>query len=404
MKNLPKSFYIRFNIALLFFVISATYGWLLRLQKVYPITNFNYNSFVQAHSHVTFLGWGFLAIISLLTAIYYPKKINHSVYLYSFWVMVASLVGMLISFPLQGYKVFSIVFLSIFLVTSYIYLWRIYSELKKSRSLSVKFIKTGILYYYLSSLAIWAIAIIAAKFGKNDWYHYAIYFYLHFLYNGFFVFVLFGLLVKYLKNKQINIQKNVLTRFYWLTNSACIPAYALSLVWNDLPSYSIVIGFVAAILQLFSLYYLRKIAYEFWRSINPKIRLIRILTNIIIGAYFLKIGFQFLSAFPSLSYQAVLYKPYFLIGYIHLFTLGFMSLFIFLLYSIYVKYTLSKIGLYIFLFGVLSTEIVLFTQGILLYTLQKSINNYNFIMLMLSALMPLGLLVVVLPQRKRDSN
>jgi len=395
-----KSLHIRFIVALLLFIVSATYGWLLRLHKVFTIPNFSYNSFVQAHSHVTFLGWGFLATISLLTYVYTPKQFKNKIYFYSYWIMVASLVGMLISFPLQGYKLYSILFLSIFLLTSYVYLWELFKALKKKDTLSSKFIRTGILYYYLSSIAIWAIAIIASKIGKNEWYHYAIYFYLHFLYNGFFVFVLFGMLVRYLENLNIALPKKHISLFYILTNIACIPAYALSLTWADMPIIIFIIGFFAALAQVISLYYLWKILKIFWQSLRIKNNTIALLSVVLIIAYFLKIILQLASAFPAIAFKAVLYKPYFVIGYIHLFTLGFMSLFLFLLYTLLAKFSWNKIGIQFFLWGIILSEFLLFSQGGILMLQEKTIPNYDNLMWMVSLLMPLGLLVMLFSQNK----
>jgi hypothetical protein len=363
-----------------------------------PIPNFNPNSFVQAHSHVTFLGWGFLAAVSFVTVIFFPKHFSKKGYLYPFWIMVTSLVGMLISFPLQGYKLYSIVFLSVFLFTSYVYLWKLYAELKGNRKYSAKFIRTGILYYYLSSMAIWAIAIISVKIGKNDLYHYAIYFYLHFLYNGFFVFTLFGLLVKYLEKVSSRFPKKEIGLFYLLTNIACIPAYTLSLVWNNMPVYIVALGFLAAILQLFSLFYLWKFIKIFWNSIKATDKILPLVAILVLIAYFTKIVLQLVSAFPELASIAVLYKPYFVIGYIHLFTLGFMSLFLFLIYVVYTQRNLYNWGMSLFILGVIGSETLLFLQGGLLYLQEKSISNLDMILLILSFLMPLGLLLIYIRQ------
>ena len=403
MLSTNQSFYLRFNVALSFFVISAAYGWLLRLQRIIAIP-LNYSNILQAHSHVTFLGWGFLAVISIITYVYFSKNQTNSLYKYPFWIMTMSLIGMLISFPIQGYKLFSIILLTIFLLTSYIYLWQLFKAIRKQNSYSVRFIKTGIIYYYLSSLAIWAIAIISVKIGKNDLYHNAIYFYLHFLYNGFFVFSLFGLFLRYFENKNIILPKKVLHPFYVLTNIACIPAYALSLLWNNMPDYVVIIGFFAAILQLVSLFYLRNIIKILKSVIQEMSSLLKIILALVLGAYYSKILLQFMSAFPIISYKAVLYKPYFLIGYIHLFTLGFMSLFLFLLYAMFTKKRLHKSGMYLFITGILLSEVLLFFQGGMLLFQEKTIPNFEKIMWMVSFLMPLGLMLLLFHEIKLNKR
>ena len=126
-----KYLYIHIFVSIVFFLISAFYGLLLRLEYVYPLS-IKYSAFLQAHSHVTFLGWGFLSTISLISAIFLSDKIlNSKIIKISYWIMVICLASLLFSFPLQGYKLFSILFLTVFLLTSYIYLAFIYKKIKK---------------------------------------------------------------------------------------------------------------------------------------------------------------------------------------------------------------------------------------------------------------------------------
>ncbi len=395
MKNSPNIIFNKqFNIALFFFLISAFYGWLMRLQHVVDIPYFEYAHFIQAHSHVTFLGWGFLGVSSLIRNLFLPQSLENSTYKLLFYLMVGSLFGLLISFPLQGYHFFSILFLSVFLLTSYVYLAKIYIELRSIKALSSRFVKTGIFYYYVSSLAIWMVAFVTLHYGKNDLYHNTIYFYLHFLYNGFFVLVLFGLLIRYFEKQEKPIDSRYVTKFYQFTNWAVIPAYALSLLWSTMPSYVVGIGFVAVGLQLISVYYLVKMIKSMqWVYEN---RLIKILAQTVFVSYVLKISLQFLSAFPQVTVVAVQYKSYFVIGYIHLFTLGFMSLFIFLLAYFQVGARLSKTGISLLLLGIIISEFLLFLQGILYYISGYKMSNFAEILMLVSLFMPVGLLIILI--------
>jgi len=110
----------------------------------------------------------------------------------------------------------------------------------------------------------------------------------------------------------------------------------------------------------------------------------------------LKLVFQFSGAFPSIIKVALDYKSYFVIGYIHLFTLGFMSLFILLLNQLFLKRIISKWGVSLLILGVLLSEILLFTQGILFFLQAKTISNYTLLLLMATFLMPLGILIILL--------
>ena len=339
------------------------------------------------------MGWGFLAVISIVGLVFYPEKITKSIYLKQlFYIMSFTLFGMLISFPLQGYKVFSIVFLSVFLITSYLYLINMFSILKKNKNLSAKYVKTGIYYYFISSLAIWLVAIITIKFGKTDLYYNTVYFYLHFLYNGFFVFVLFGLLIKYFEKKEININKKALINFYKFTNLALLPAYALSLLWTDVPSFIYYIGFFASFLQLISLYYLYSISKHTFRSIASKH--VKVIAYFVMGSYFIKIILQSFSAFPQIFDVALQYKPYFIIGYLHLYTLGFMSMFIILLLKLHPKKDLNKLGVNILMIGIFLSELFLFLQGGLLFSKGEGLFNIDLILFLVSILMPLGLIII----------
>ena len=382
----------RIKTARIFFIISALYGLLLRLNHLIEIP-IKYKNILQAHSHVTFLGWGFLAVISIIGLVYYPDKIVKSVYLKRlFQIMTYTLFGMLISFPIQGYKLFSIIFLSIFLITSYLYLFDIYRTLKSIKTTSSKFIRTGIIYYYLSSLAIWTVAIITSKYGKIDMYFNAVYFYLHFLYNGFFVFILFGLLIKYIENNNIKISEKVISEFYWFTNIAVMPAYALSLLWNKMPSYVYIIGFISVLLQILSLYFLFFIIREVLKSINNKH--IKNIAIFVLVSYYIKVALQFLSAFPQIIEKALQFKAYFVIGYLHLYTLGFMSMFIILLLKLHPKKKLSELGINTLMIGIFLSEVLMFFQGSLLLFNNYTIPNINLYLFLVSILMPLGLIII----------
>lgn len=393
-----KNVYLHTFIGLLFFVISALYGLLMRWQMLTPILSVKHINILQAHSHVTFLGWGFLSVVSFIRAFFIHENsiLNKAAFIYSFWIMVSSLVGMLISFPLQGYKLFSIVFLTVFLLFSYVYLFSLYKQIIPIKTTSSRFVKWAIIYYYISSLGIWALSIITVKIGKGEEYQHAISFYTHFLYNGFFVLSLFGLLFRYFEINKINLSKSRIKRFFITTNMAVIPTFALSLLWVSVPVFVVILGFLGATIQIVSLFYLWKIIKEIFSKRIKTNPLNKFLLTVIFSSFFLKLIFQFFGAFPNITKMALNYKPYFVIGYIHLFTLGFMSLFIFFFNQLYLKRALSHLGIYLLVIGIVLSETLLFTQGLLFYLQEKAINNYNLLLLMATILMPLGLLIILL--------
>lgn len=394
-------------LALSLFMLSAIYGLLLRWNFTFPLQFINYKHYLQSHSHVAFLGWGYLATIGVLLSNFVEVNAKQKkVYKIAILIIVVAIALMLISFPLGGYKLFSIVLLSVFGLASYVLSYRLLKDIK-GNSVAVKLIKYGIYYYILSSLATWFLAGVVVTQGKTDLYHNTIYFYLHFLYNGYFVFVLFGFLFKIFEKQKITIFKKSQENFFIYLNVACIPAYALSILWSGVSSVYYIIGFSASILQLFSLFFLIKIVRQAipqlkWNSIS------KLLLNFALIAYSLKICIQIASAFPYIVKKSLALKPFFIIGYLHLFTLAFMSVLLFLILNkfqiILFKRSISKFGIITFLVGILATETILFLQGFLFWNSLTSINNYNLLLLIFSGFMVIGLLILFVNQFKKETK
>ncbi|OGS74079.1 MAG: hypothetical protein A3F91_05930 [Flavobacteria bacterium RIFCSPLOWO2_12_FULL_35_11] len=386
------------------FILSALYGLLMRWNFAFPTKFIPYQNLLQSHSHVAFLGWGYLSVIGAI--IYYFVLDDHKkskVYKATLTILLVVIPLMLISFPLGGYKVFSVVLLAVFGLTSYVLSFRILKDLQGNNT-SVKLIRYGIYYYLLSSLATWFLAFVIVTQGKTDLYYNTVYFYLHFLYNGFFVFALFGLLFKIFENQQIVISEKLKQHFFIYLNIACIPAYALSVLWSTNLLLFNVVGFVASGLQFISLVFLIKIMQQAFSQINWSFTS-KLLLKFALISYSLKISSQILSAFPYIVEKSLALKPFFIIGYLHLFTLGFLSVFLFLIVGQFGKINLqkptSKVGILLFLSGVFIAESLLFLQGFLFMFQFDAIKNYNFFLLIFSFLMIIGLLVIYINQFSR---
>lgn len=344
-----------FYIPLVFFVLSAGLGLLMRYSQVYGLAFPGFQNLLQAHSHVTFLGWGFLAILLLIHRYFeipFDKK-----YQILWGTMTLSIVGLLIFFPIYGYKLIPILFLIIFLLASYVYLSHLLKVIKVQTAIENRFIRIGVYYYFISSLAVWFVPVALLKYGKEIIYFDLIYFYLHFLYNGFFVFVLSGLFIKSVLRDQPDFRFQGLKKFLVLLNIAVIPTYFLSLYWHTTNPFVVVIGATGALIQMIGLVY-------FWQNIlTSKPLLFRSRLIFIIAVIFtIKILLQFLSAHPNLAQQAISLKPFFVVMYLHLFTIGFLSLSVFWLMKLK-KSGINNLALQLFIFGFVLTEMLLFYQG-----------------------------------------
>lgn len=401
---LNKNYKFLYLYAFALFILSAFYGLLLRWNFTFPLKFIEYRNFLQSHSHVAFLGWGYIVTIGAIKYYFIPKITYKKAYNFVLIIIIVSLTLMLVSFPLSGYKVFSIVLLSVFGIASYVLSLLLLKDIRGNNT-AVKLIKYGIYYYLLSSLATWFLAGVVVTQGKTVLYYNTIYFYLHFLYNGYFAFVLFGLLLKIFEVQKIAISNKFQKKFFLYLNIACIPAYSLSVLWSDVSLVFNIIGFIASILQLISLFFLLKIMREALGQVNWS-PLSKLLLKFGLLAYSLKISIQIASAFPFFVEKSLALKPFFIIGYLHLFTLGFMSVLLFLILSklkiLEFKSKVSRLGIVAFLSGILVTEFLLFSQGFLFLNGFKPIANYNLLLLIFSAVMVIGLVLIFVNQFKKQ--
>ena len=112
------------KISLIFFLVVALIGTLLRSIFFIPIP-LGYRNLVHAHSHVAFQGWIYTIIILLLTNLYLKKnQIQKGRYPLQFKLTVFVLTGTLITFSLQGYGLYSILFSTLFQLLNYWFIYR----------------------------------------------------------------------------------------------------------------------------------------------------------------------------------------------------------------------------------------------------------------------------------------
>jgi len=248
----------------------------------------------------------------------------------------------------------------------------------------------------LSSLGPWALGpIMASGMSGTTWYQLAIYFYLHFQYNGFFTFVILGLLAYYLEEKRfINNSKNLKISFVLFTAS-CIPTYALSAFFAHPPSLIYYIGFIGSLTQLIALVYfvkafsLSKLLHEFKTHLITYIALLISLISLTA-----KLVLQLTYVFIDISHSRNM-----IIGFLHLTLIGFVSLYsisyLFLLKEIKIKKT-GTMGLLLLIVGFLISETLLFAEGCLDFFKLGYIENFSSWLFYGSIFMPIGILLFFL--------
>lgn len=344
------------------FVLLAFMGLLLRAYPVFSIPFFSYKNLLHAHSHFAFGGWVVPALLFLLLRFFPVVRTPAS---YPHWrnsivLLLFSAYGMLLSFPVQGYGVISIFFSTLSIAAGF------YAGIIARRNVrkqvfltSSSFLLAGFFYFFISAIGPFAMGPLIAigKAGTAIYYN-AIYFYLHFQYNGFFTFIILAVLYKMIEHRKPFNHGEIVFR---LLNIACIPAYFLSVLWTQPPPVFYIIGATAAILQLIAIKWLLKDI----KGIGWKNNWQGWLFRLSIIAFIVKSILQLLSAIPLLAALAYQNRN-FIIAYLHLALIGFISTFIFAVIMKSLSLQQQKLmhrGLSLFFIAFFTTELLLVLQG-----------------------------------------
>ena len=214
------------------------------------------------------------------------------------------------------------------------------------------FLRWAFIYAILSGIGPFATGpLIALGLRDTTLYFDAIYFYLHFQYNGFFAFmVLAYLYAKREKTGKTTCGKAVFRLF----NAACIPSFALSLLWTEHPVLFNWAGGIAASAQLLGLFFLFVEIRIFFQNSSR----FNFLLGLPVGFLCLKLFLQWLSAFPVLNVWVQ--QRSVIVAYLHLVFLGCISMFVFFEVATSGRYGRGILtGIGFFLISFVSTEILL---------------------------------------------
>ena len=373
------------------FIVSVL-GIVLRAFPFFSFFPLTYKNLLHGHSHFAFGGWLMPAILALLLKCFpeIGKAVQYKHWRNISFLLLFSAYGMLIFFPLQGYRALSIVFSSLSIGSGFylaVTVWKVLPLLKPS--VSFQFLKAGLFYMVLSSFGPLATGpLIALGKSGTPVYFDVIYFYLHFQYNGWFLFAVLALFYKYLEEKRIETNSR---RVYQLLNLACIPTYFLSVLWHQPSLIFNVVAASGAVVQCVALIYL----FQDLRLFKFENKLATILVKFPFASVVLKILLQLLSALPAVAVLAYNYRN-FVIAYLHLVLLGCVSLFLigWGLKSFDVANNKAlRTGIAIFVIGFVCMELFLIAAP-LSSMINYTIPFYNLLLLTLSILLPLGIALV----------
>ena len=381
------------QVCLFNFLIAALFGLLLRYSTLDTI-NINYRHLTHAHSHVAMLGWIYQMLYTFIVFNFIEHKREKFIPL--FWLTQVSVVGMLLSFPFQGYGVISIIFSTMHILCSYVFVFWVWKELNNQNEPSTLMLKSALVFMLISTVGVWSLGPIIAFFGKTSpYYDIAIQLFLHFQFNGWFLFGVLALLVRELKIRNLNGFKP----FFYLLFLATITTSVLPVHWFK-PNIALpYINGIGVFLQLLAFIFLFRLIYYHMKVLTPTWSGLRLLTYaFVLFSLLFKVIMQGTSLIPELA--EVLYQfRNFIIGYIHLAMLGIITglLFSSLLHNFVTKKTrILDLGFILFYLGFVATEFLIFYQAISFYLRDRGIEMYNVLLFWASIPLVVGILWILL--------
>ncbi len=358
------------RISLINLLIVALLGVIMRYKILYSLPFIQQKHVLHAHSHFAFAGWLSLILMALMVEAVGSQKNKNLFPKYNILLFsnLLAAYGMLISFTIQGYGLFSISFSTLSIFIFYFFAVRLWNDIN---SIDVKqvnhlWFKAALLFNIISSIGAFALAFfISNKTIHQNWYLAAVYFFLHFQYNGWFLFACLGLLFHQLQ--KVNIRHASFNHIFWMFGLACVPAYFLSTLWMNLPNWIYAIVIIAAIIQAVGwILLIRTIKIIKPLFLTAKTKIPIVLFSLSAVALSIKLLLQLMSTIPQLSDLAFGFRPI-VIGYLHLVLLGIITLFIlgyYVLTNPLLLNNINKKGILIFTIAVIVNEFLLLLQGV----------------------------------------
>lgn len=399
------AFWLKFSV--FNFAIVALLGVLMRYKIAFSLPIVDQKHMQEAHSHFAFYGW--ITQIIYVLIIRYLQKFLHEYQLkpYNVLLIVNAIASytMIPSFIYNGYYWLSIAASTVALLTSFVFLYYLVKDLKTVKDLSKPWFVGGLLFAVLSSVGVFGLSymMISGHMTQNL-YLAATYYYLHFQYNGFFLFACIGLLIDSIRNVGAEISEKENRTTFWLMFFGCLVGYGLSVLWLKLPLWIFICIVIATLAQTLAAVKIYKMVKNNWTHLVVNFSPMQRFVLIYVGfAFFVKILLQLGSNIPAVSQFAFGFRNI-VIAYLHLILLMCISVFLIsqILATNVFKITKPILnGLKLLLLGIFLNEAVLGIMGVL------SIKYISFpyspqILLVVSVMMLLGLLLMFFNLRKKE--
>lgn len=342
----------------------ALLGFLMRYKIAFSFPFFEQKHLQHAHSHFAFAAWISQALYLML--IYFLDqnvKINWKRYNRILIANIVFSIGMMIAFILYGYHISSNTFSFLIVITSVVFTYFFIKDtLRFKEHAFVKYWFYAALFFnFISNFGTFYLAyLMISKSYQQDVHLASVYFYLHFQYNGWFIFTCFGLMFyQLLKYMPINNLKTI----FWVFFLSTFPSYFLSILWLKIPSSLYVLVILASVLQLVAwCYLLMQVSIHKNKLVISTDKYFARIVWVILFAFTLKLILQLVSTIPFISHIAYSLRSI-VIAYLHLVLLVIISMFILHYLFRYILHNSLSKYIYYFMIIIVINEVLLGIQG-----------------------------------------
>ena len=258
------------------------------------------------------------------------------------------------------------------------------------------FARLAVVFHLISTVALWGmIPLMTGPHRMSALYYAAVQFYLHFQFNGWFLFGVMALFLRSAESRGAALDRRAFRRALAFLVPSVFLTYALAVAWSNPKPFVFAINGAGVVVQLIAF---GMLAPLFWRA--------RFVTGawhgrmlfLAFGAFALKVLIQASVVVPYIATVAYTIRN-FVIGFLHLMLLGIVTGY--LLGHAVERGLLDPrrpvvgTGLALFVAGFLLSESLLAVQGIMLWGAQGFLPAYYEVLFGISVLLPVSAAVLL---------
>ncbi len=402
-----RSFWMKF--ALVNFCMLAVLGVIMRYKILFSLPWLDQKHLQDAHSHFAFYGWIATAIYILLTD--YLRKTMPNVAMKKYRALiivnVVSAFAMLATFIYGGYFWASIAASTAALLCSFVFAGVFYKDTAGLRDASKIWFRSALFFAVISSFGVFNLAYMKMTGTvSQSMYLASEYYFLHFQYNGFFIFSCIGLLLFSMKEAGAVFTKKENNILFFLMFFGCLVGFGLSVLWMEMPAWVFALIIITTVGQTIGAVMLYKYVRKHWTNLvvkwSPMHRFVLMYAGF---AFAVKTLLQLGSNVPAISQFAFGFRNV-VIAYLHLVLLMCIATFLVnqILATNRFKVTSAVLtGLKLLLLGIFLNELILGLMGVLSIK-YVAVPYANHGLLAVSVLMLVALIIIVGTLKRREQT